>query len=39
VVENAVLQADKTFFSERGIEVTSVQVEGFRFQLEISTPN
>jgi len=29
VVENAVLQADAKFYNERGIHVTSIQVEGF----------
>jgi len=29
VVENAVLQADSSFYEERGIKVTSIQVEGF----------
>jgi len=29
VVENAVLQADSSFYEERGIRVTSIQVEGF----------
>jgi len=29
VVENAVLQGDNSFFEERGIIVTSIQVEGF----------
>jgi len=29
VVENAVLKADSIFYEERGIQVTSIQVEGF----------
>jgi hypothetical protein len=29
VVENAVLKADTSFFDERGIRVSSIQVEGF----------
>jgi len=29
VVENAVLQAETTFYEERGIRLTSIQVEGF----------
>eukprot|EP01119_Soliformovum_irregulare_P009565 TRINITY_DN229_c0_g1_i4.p1 TRINITY_DN229_c0_g1~~TRINITY_DN229_c0_g1_i4.p1 ORF type:complete len:251 (-),score=109.82 TRINITY_DN229_c0_g1_i4:189-941(-) len=29
VVEDAVLQADKTFYQDRGIELTGIQVEGF----------
>lgn len=35
MVENAVLQADRKVYDERGIVVTSIQVEGFTYVLVV----